>query len=92
MHCEPADLLQVHRLDEATGGLLLVAKTRLGLQGLSSCFEQRQVCAPNHCLIYSIEHTCGTLAHEPETNCGCNRLSQDHYPADIGTCVAKTWS
>ena len=34
---------QVHRLDEATGGLLLVAKTRLGLQGLSSCFEQRQV-------------------------------------------------
>ena len=43
--CEPADLLQVHRLDEATGGLLLVAKTRLGLQGLSSSFEQRQVWA-----------------------------------------------
>jgi len=35
--------VQVHRLDEATGGLLLVAKTRLGLQGLSSSFEQRQV-------------------------------------------------
>lgn len=35
--------MQVHRLDEATGGLLLVAKTRLGLQGLSSSFEQRQV-------------------------------------------------
>lgn len=38
-------LVQVHRLDEATGGLLLVAKTRLGLQGLSASFEQRQV----HC-------------------------------------------
>lgn len=37
--------MQVHRLDEATGGLLLVAKTRLGLQGLSASFEQRQV----HC-------------------------------------------
>ena len=35
--------VQVHRLDEATGGLLLVAKTRLGLQGLSASFEQRQV-------------------------------------------------
>lgn len=35
--------MQVHRLDEATGGLLLVAKTRLGLQSLSSSFEQRQV-------------------------------------------------
>ena len=38
-----AGLPQVHRLDEATGGLLLVAKTRLGLQGLSLSFEQRQV-------------------------------------------------
>ncbi|KAL0021881.1 hypothetical protein WJX77_010589 [Trebouxia sp. C0004] len=40
MLCRPQ---HVHRLDEATGGLLLVAKTRLGLQGLSSSFEQRQV-------------------------------------------------
>ena len=38
--------VQVHRLDEATGGLLLVAKTRLALQGLSSLFEQRQVWCP----------------------------------------------
>ena len=47
MVCNVADRvgirMQVHRLDEATGGLLLVAKTRLALQGLSSSFEQRQV-------------------------------------------------
>lgn len=35
--------LQVHRLDEATGGLLVVAKSRQGLKGLSAAFEHRQV-------------------------------------------------
>ena len=35
--------MQVHRLDEATGGLLVVAKSRQGLKGLSAAFEHRQV-------------------------------------------------
>lgn len=35
--------MQVHRLDEATGGLLAVAKSRQGLKGLSAAFEHRQV-------------------------------------------------
>ena len=36
-------LTQVHRLDQPTGGLVMIAKSRPALAALSAAFSQREV-------------------------------------------------
>ena len=54
----------MHRLDQPTGGLVMVAKSRPALSALSAAFSQREVKKTYMAVV------CGRCPHSPVQGCG----------------------
>lgn len=80
----------VHRLDEATSGLLLIAKTYHALHTLSQQFEKRSIDKYYEALVIGETNKQGIITQEIENHEAITEYTLlDTIPSDKFTCISK---